>query len=97
MQYRRDRGDMIEVYKFTHKLYDIEPLLVLDTETRTRGHGYKLKKTRANLGIRQHFFSVRVSDIWNNLPANIVDAPSVNSFRNRLDSYWCDRKYLYEV
>ena len=93
MQYRRDRGDMIEVYKFTHDLYDARSPLTPENDTRTRGHMYKLKKLRVNKGIRQGFFPIRITDIWNGLPADIVNAPLLNSFKNRLDKYWNDRLY----
>ena len=26
--------------------------------------------------------------MWNSLPNNVVNAPSVNAFKNRLDKYW---------
>ena len=35
--------------------------------------------------MRQHFFSLPVTDMWNSLPEDIVDAPSMNAFKNRLD------------
>jgi hypothetical protein len=43
--YRRQRGDMIEAYKFTHGLYKVEPSpLRIDTNNITRGHLCKLEK-----------------------------------------------------
>ena len=40
LRYRRLRGDMINVYKYLHKLYwvDSEKLLPLNKDMRTRGH-----------------------------------------------------------
>jgi len=43
------------------------------------------RKDRLNLDIRKHFFSQRVVNVWNELPQHVVDAPSVNSFKNRLE------------
>ena len=34
---------------------------------------------------RQHFFSLRVTDMRNKLPADIVDAPNTNALTNSLD------------
>ena len=48
-----------------------------------------IRKDRLNLDIRKHFFS-RVVNAWNELPQHVVDAPSVNSFKNRLDKHWED-------
>ncbi len=92
--YRRRRGDMIEVYKYTHGSYDINPSpLLLEQNSITRGHHYKLEKNRSNKTIRQKFFTQRVVNAWNNLPADIVEAPSINSFKNRLDEHWSDSQY----
>ena len=94
LQYRRDRGDMIEVYKYTHGLYHTKSPLTMEQRTRTRGHSLKLKKIRVNTGIRQHFFAVRVTDRWNELPDVVVTATSLNCFKNRLDILWS--RYMYQ-
>ena len=87
MQYRRDRGDMIEVYKFTHEMYNVRSPFTTVGDTKTRSHSHKLKKTRVKTGLRQHFFSVRVTDTWNNLPDEIVNAPFLNCFTSRLTPF----------
>ena len=40
LSYRRKRGDMIEVYKYTHLLYKVSALPVEAEEKTTRGHSY---------------------------------------------------------
>ena len=55
-----------------------------------RGHSLKIRKDRPNFDIRKHFFSQRVVNTWNKLPQHVVDAPSVNSVKNRLDKHWED-------
>ena len=45
LAYRRKRGDMVEVYKYTHGLYNVSALPVEMEENTTRGHNYKLKKS----------------------------------------------------
>ena len=37
------------------------------------------------MGIRKKCFAVRVLRYWNTLPSNVVDAPSLKTFRARLD------------
>ena len=94
--YRRLRGDLIGVYKYTHGLYKVpEGLLEFETRNNTRGHGYKLKKLRCSSSTRQHFFSLRITDMWNSLPDYIVDAPSINAFNNRLDKAM--EKYMFRL
>lgn len=57
MSYRRLRGDLIEVFKYTHGLYMLEfSFLEKEVRTNTRGHNFKLKKHRCNTNQRQNFF-----------------------------------------
>ena len=51
LEYRRLRGDFIEVYKIVHKIYDpltTNSLLTLDLNLKTRTNSLKLKKKRTN-------------------------------------------------
>jgi len=51
-----------------------------------RGHGMKLiTKERPRQETRKHFFSQRVVNRWNRLPAKVVSAESVNGFKNAYD------------
>jgi len=47
----------------------------------------KLSKQRASLDVRKFSFSQRVVQEWNKLPQEVVDAMSVNQFKNRLDKF----------
>ena len=98
MGYRRLRGDMIETYKFTHCLYATQDkLFTVDTKSVTRGHSYKLMKPRVKTTLRQNFFTQRVIESWNSLQANVVKAPSVNAFKNRLDAVMSSYMHSVEV
>ena len=94
MYFRRARGDMIEAFKYLTNRYKSENPLVRDYDTRTRGHNLKLKKQYANTNIRKNFFSIRVVDLWNSLPQDIVSSNSVNMFKNRLDRHWNHIMYV---
>ena len=93
--HRRRRGDMIQVYKIVNNKERIETsgLFSLNTSTATRGHNWKLFKPVAQKDARIHTFSVRVINDWNNLPETVVNADSVNTFKNRLDAHWMDEQY----
>ena len=89
--YRRYRGNAIEVYKYLRGAYTVDSssLLLLTAETRTRGHGFKL--------LKRHFFSMRVVNLWNSLPDDVVTAPTLNTFKNRIDRTWKLMRYKLET
>ena len=86
-------GDMIECYKTTHGVYEIPQLLKLNTNSNLRGHPFKLKMTASNRTIRHNYFSIRVVNKWNSLSEVVVSAPSLNSFKRRLDNHWKQYKF----
>ena len=98
--YRRHRGDMIELYKIMNGLYDRE---VAPQPSRregiTRGHSMKIYKERARTRLRQNQLMIRAVDAWNHLPENVVTAPSLDSFKNRLDKVWSDQpvKFVFDA
>jgi len=60
-----------------------------DTPCGLREHEKKLAKDRSRLDSRKFFFSQRVVNGWNRLPAKVVNSESVNSFKNAYDRYYC--------
>jgi len=85
----RIRGDLIETFKIlSGKNVDSKTFFQLaESSQHTRGHSLKLYKRHCRLDSRKFFFSQRVVNSWNSLPQHIVEAPSVNPFKKRLDDY----------
>jgi len=101
---RRQRGDLIEVYKTLNSFYRIDPkdIFTLQLDSATRGHQMKLFKPRMSRRIGQHFFSFRVIQQLNDLPQEVVLAKTISSFKYLLDEYWketgdghCQRPLAY--
>ena len=97
MFYRFRRGDMITLFKYTHHLLDVplNNICIIPSQRISRGHQFKLEKPRCRTTLRQKTFPHRALEDWNNLPPEVVEAPSVQSFKNRLDDHWRDQQYVY--
>ena len=91
-KYRRIRGDMIEAYKISNKIYDEKVssniLKFNTTEHQTRGHNFKLERESFRLDLRKYYFSNRIADEWDALPRSVVNADSVKHFEIGLDKHW---------
>ena len=97
LEYRRFRGDMIEVFKMCHGHYDpiTTKTLINLNKSNTRSNDFKLLKNRVNSTQFLKFFTNRVVNPWNKLPREAVNAGSVNVFKNYLDFIY--REHLYST
>jgi len=57
---------------------------------RTKRCGLKLEHGKFCTNVRKNFFMVRVTEHWNRLPRGVVESPSMEILKTRLDAYLCN-------
>ena len=98
LQYRRFRGDLIKTYKLLNNFYDpvsSNLLELMPESSSTRSHNFKLKKKPFNSNQFKYFYSNRIVNVWNKLPFNIVNAATLNNFKNAIDCHF--KHLIYET
>ncbi|KFV59090.1 hypothetical protein N328_08605, partial [Gavia stellata] len=88
LEKRRLCGNLVEAFQYLKGAYKKvgEGLFTRARSDRTRGNGFKWKERRFRLDIRKKFFTMRCVRHWNTLPREVVDAPSLEVFKARLDA-----------
>ena len=94
LAYRRLRGDMIETYKHFHT-YDptILPSSFKPRNRPSRSHDCQIQPIiprDGERGVQNNSFYCRIADTWNQLPRDVVNSPTLDTFKNRLDQHWKD-------
>ena len=86
--YRRVRGDLIAVRHVLKGDYGVEAqkYFPLRDDCGRRGHRYTLQKRRTNVPAKL-CLSLRAVNLWNSLPADVVDEENETSFKKKLDQH----------
>ena len=95
LQYRRLRTDLIQLFKMTHGLVEMDTdthcmkcnhntsMLQPSLRPSNRGHPHKYQ-VHHHPGVRNRFITARALSYWNALSEETVTAVSINSFKNKL-------------
>ena len=108
LQSRRQRGDMIQVFKAVKGISRVNVDVWFDlkdpdnmrptrantmiTESGETKKSYVMNQSTCRLDLRKNFFSQRVVNDWNALPEDAKQARTTNEFKNIYDRYQ-SRKY----
>jgi len=86
----KNQSDLIETFKIMTRKERVDRIQFFQLSTckyQLRGHTMKLSKQRTSVDARKYSFTQRVVQ-WNKLSQDVVEATSVNQFKNRLDKFW---------
>uniref|UniRef100_A0A669QGF4 Reverse transcriptase domain-containing protein n=1 Tax=Phasianus colchicus TaxID=9054 RepID=A0A669QGF4_PHACC len=89
LEKRRLRGDLIQVYKYLRcgGQSGEARLFSAVCGDRIRGNGQKLQHRKFRTNVRK---KCEVMEHWNRLPREVVESPSLEIFKTRLDAYLCN-------
>jgi ribonuclease P/MRP protein subunit RPP40 len=104
LEARRQRGDLIQTFKvlrcyekaeFNTPIELTPSLNQAGPASNSRGHKLRIEQELVkNCEQRKQFHLNRIQNAWNNLPNDFVQAPSVNSFKAKLDERFQAKKSL---
>ena len=102
LEYRRVRGDLIEVYKIVHQKYDpviTNTLFTISENKKNTRKSNSLNLCKPSFNKQQYkmFFTNRVINLWNSLPEEIVNAPTLNNFKNKVYRLFSDIMYSIRI
>ena len=76
LEKRRIRGDLIETFKILKQMDKVDAsFFSLQSHIKIRNQ-------------RKQFFTKRFINHWKVLPTHVVNAKTVNAFKNRSENYW---------
>jgi hypothetical protein len=82
---RRVLQDMAQVHKLVHKVDKVDRLQlfnhVQDGRTRLAADPLNMRQEPVRTDIRKHFFTQRIINDWNRIPAEIKSAKDVHKFK----------------
>ena len=86
LELRRLHSNLINCFKIINGLtcLSANEFLELSKNSVTRGHSFKIVVPVSRVNCRQHFFAVRIINVWNKLSNDIVSAHNLSTFITKL-------------
>ena len=99
LYHRRLRGDMIELFKIVKGTGapELKALFEINNNSRTRGHRLKLNKKHTKLLQYKSFFTNRVVNEWNVLPASVIESSTLCKFKKELDKHYLSQDKMFKI
>ena len=102
LEQRRSRFDLLQTFKIIKGFDNISRDIWFDLvgpdnprPTRLTSHQYNIIPKRSRTDPRLHFFSNRVVNSWNALPAEVKDARSLKMFKSMLDAHYINLSLIH--
>ena len=87
--YRRERADMIQLYKIMNECDQAElHSITLTNDSCARGHKHKLVKRHYKYKTYMKNFTARSINPWNSLLSECITSETVNSFKSNINNAW---------
>ena len=67
-------------------MISIVPVFFYYKDSITKDHQFSFKTKYCSTISRRNFFTILISNIWNNLPADVAEMDAVNTSKNDLDN-----------
>jgi hypothetical protein len=89
LEFRRRRGDLIQLYKIVNDKHDnkVTDGLIQFSDRTSRGNSKKILVQYARLETRKNSFFHRTVKDWNQLPEEIAAAEDTKTFERLLDKF----------
>ena len=55
-----------------------------------------MKKSTCHYNLSKYSFCSIIVNVWNSLPHEMVEADTINTFKNRLDKHWANQEVFFD-
>jgi len=82
-----------EISRISRRVFKFQEISRISRISRSCRHPVK---RRVRYDLRKYFFTERITNMWNSLPDVVVNASTVNQFKNNLDKHLRNQEIMYD-